>query len=83
LVWESENPPFGPWSDEGKQADSQRDVEAEKRKGGSKETGKSESKKYSPRRHEEEKREESEEWLLMTSDFLLLRFLLRVFVPLW
>jgi hypothetical protein len=29
LAWESENPPLGPWFDEGKQADSQRDVEEE------------------------------------------------------
>jgi hypothetical protein len=36
-----------------------------------------------PRRHEEERRKGSEEGILMASDFLLLRFLLRVFVPLW
>jgi hypothetical protein len=41
------------------------------------------SKEDSPRRHEEERREGSEEALLIASDFLILRFLLRVFVPLW
>jgi hypothetical protein len=40
-------------------------------------------KKDSPRRHEEKRREESGEEMLVASDSLLLRFLLRVFVPLW
>jgi hypothetical protein len=52
-------------------------------RGGEEEGEKQGSKEDSPRRHEEERREENEEEIFMASDFLLLCFLFRVFVPLW
>jgi hypothetical protein len=75
-----EHLPSGGWSGEGKQADSQRDVEAERRKGRSKEVRKQERFTTETQRHGEERREERD---LMVSDFLLLRFLLRASVSLW